>query len=108
MGHARALLSLAPQQQLKIAQAIVKQRLSVRQTESLVAATQDRRAQANPRVDKVDPNIQNLQENLSDHLGAVVAIKHRSSGRGELVIKYHSNDELSGILEKIIGELSFS
>jgi ParB family chromosome partitioning protein len=103
MGHARALLSLPASQQLKIAQKIVNQNLSVRQAEQLV------KKQGNSRhklafSPELDPNIIDLQETLSEHLGAVVEIKSNATGKGQLIIKYFSNDELSGILERLLKE----
>ena len=50
---------------------------------------------------RLDPNLKSLQENLSERLGAAVAIKHNKSGKGILEISYHSLDELDGILNKI-------
>ena len=50
----------------------------------------------------VDPNIRRLQDDLSEKLGAAVAIEHAQSGRGRLVVKYNSLDELDGILTHIV------
>ncbi len=45
-----------------------------------------------------DPNIQRLQDLLSERLGARVLIQHGSSGKGRIVIHYNNLDELDGIL----------
>jgi ParB family chromosome partitioning protein len=103
MGHARALLSLPTQQQLKLINIIVNKQLSVRQTERLVALQQTpKRGVTSHKTKKTDPNILHLQEKLSDQLGTNVTIKHSPKGNGELIIRYHSNDELEGILEQIL------
>ena len=101
MGHARALLSLTPVLQREAAQQVCLKGLSVRETEDLV-----RQLQQQPRFDKaqpeaIDPNIRVLQEELSEKLGAKVAIQHNTSGKGKLVIQYNSLDELDGILNHV-------
>ena len=50
----------------------------------------------------VDPDVQRLERELKEQLGARVEIKARSRGRGSLVIHYTSLDELDGILKHII------
>ena len=49
----------------------------------------------------LDPNIQKLQDDLSEKLGATVQIQHSGSGKGKVVVSYHSLDELDGILAHI-------
>lgn len=100
MGHARALLSLPDIQQSEAARSVVGKGLSVRQTESLV-----RRliagASSNKASKVTDPDIKNLEENLADKLGAKVMIQHTAKGKGRLILKYNSLDELDGILSHI-------
>lgn len=100
MGHARCLLSLTPDQQLHVAQQVIKKGLSVRETEAIA------RKLLNPVEKKtitamVDPNIESLENSLSEKLQAKVHFKHSKSGKGTLVISYNSLDELDGILEHI-------
>jgi len=102
MGHARALLGLRAQVQMDAANAVVRQGLSVRETERLI-----RRLQADEGAAKAltpptpDPNIRRLQDDLAERLGARVAIQHGAKGTGRLVINYNSLDELDGILAHI-------
>ena len=100
MGHARALLSLQDEQQTQVARAVAGKGLSVRQTEALV-----RRLMAGnstqPAGKILDPDIKNLEDNLADKLGAKVMIQHSAKGKGKLVVKYNSLDELDGILSHI-------
>lgn len=100
MGHARALLSLPDIQQSETARTVVGKGLSVRQTESLVrrliAGTGSRK-----NKNLVDPDIKSLEESLADKLGAKVLIQHTAKGRGKLILKYNSLDELDGILSHI-------
>ncbi|HBJ88816.1 MAG TPA: chromosome partitioning protein ParB [Gammaproteobacteria bacterium] len=100
MGHARALLSLPDEQQTQAARTVAGKGLSVRQTEALV-----RRLMAGnstqPAGKILDPDIKNLEDNLADKLGAKVMIQHSAKGKGKLVVKYNSLDELDGILSHI-------
>jgi ParB family chromosome partitioning protein len=100
MGHAKAILGLDDTTQLRAAKMIVSKGLSVRQTESFV-----RRLQldlSGKEADTpIDPDVKHLIEQLSEKLGAKVAIAHSSNGKGKLVIQYNSLDELDGIIEHI-------
>lgn len=100
MGHARALLSLDDVNQSAAARSVVGRGLSVRQTEALV-----RRLMAGPQEEdkpaSIDPDIKNLEENLAEKLGANVLIQHTAKGKGKLILKYNSLDELDGILSHI-------
>jgi ParB family chromosome partitioning protein len=104
MGHARALLGLEnKRQQAEIAAEVAQKKLSVRETEALVkrlSASPASTAGASDSASR-DPNIRKLESELSDKLGAKVQVQHSSSGKGKLVISYHTLDELDGILEHI-------
>lgn len=101
MGHARALLGLKERAQSEAAQQVVKRGLSVRETEALVRRLleEPKGKTASKSVQREDPNVRRLQDDLSDKLGARVDIQQGGSGKGRLVIAYNSLDELEGILE---------
>lgn len=100
MGHARALLALDDLQQPETARTVSGRGLSVRQTEALVRRlTSETGGKKATRV--LDPDIKNLQDNLEDKLGSKVLIQHTAKGKGKLVVKYNSLDELDGILAHI-------
>ena len=99
MGHARALLALAGDRQNEAARTVVAKGLSVRQTEALVRRLQQQ--QSADQETKIDPDIKLLQDDLADRLGAPVMIQHSARGKGKLVIRYSSLDELDGILAHI-------
>ena len=103
MGHARALLALDQDTQQRLAREVVNQSLTVRQTEALVKKQLNpkRLPAVNAAPDGADANIDRLQNDLSEKLGVPVMVKHTSSGRGQLILKYHNLDELDGILEHI-------
>lgn len=96
MGHARALLSLKLADQPKIAQLILDKNLSVRQTEQLV------RDYYAPKTEQktapLPPDIEQLTQKLVERFNADVRLKHQKQGKGQVVIHYHSLDELDGIL----------
>ena len=99
MGHARAILTLEQAQQTEAARTIAAKGLSVRQTEALVRRLQQQKMDSGDG--RIDPDIKLLQDNLSDKLGAPVMIQHGAKGKGKLVIRYSSLDELDGILDHI-------
>jgi len=101
MGHARALLSLEPEDQQTIARQVVGKALSVRQTEMLVRRHQEQKQRPASQPETPSADIQRLQEELSDTLGAGVSIQHSAKGKGRLVISYNNLDELDGILAHI-------
>lgn len=102
MGHARALLTLEPEEQRELARQIVAKGLSVRQTETLVRSLQENKNKSKPKTAAApSADIRRLQEQLSDTLGAEVDIQHTAKGKGRLVINYNSLDELDGILAHI-------
>ncbi|MFE8070400.1 ParB/RepB/Spo0J family partition protein [Marinobacteraceae bacterium S3BR75-40.1] len=103
MGHGRAMLTLSPELQVQAARQVVAKALSVRQTEALVRRLQENNGQPakKARSGAVDPDIRRLQDDLSDRLGARVAINHSQRGKGKLVIEYSNLDELDGILNHI-------
>jgi len=99
MGHARALLALIRHDQIEVAVIVVNRGLSVRETEALVKKTlngQDQKSIEGTQVK--DPDIVRLEARISEKLGAGVQVKPRKKGAGDLIISFHSNDELEGIL----------
>ncbi|WLF84875.1 ParB/RepB/Spo0J family partition protein [Moraxella sp. ZY210820] len=96
MGHARALLSLKLVDQSKIAQLILDKNLSVRQTEQLVRDYYAPKAEHKTLA--LPPDIEQLTQKLVERFNADVRLKHHKQGKGQVVIHYHSLDELDGIL----------
>ena len=100
MGHARALLALAdPTALVDLARRTVKRGWSVRETERAVNRLA-RPAVKPPPAPAADPDVQRLETELSDRLGATVRIDHRKKG-GRVIIRYHGVDELEGIIEQL-------
>jgi ParB family chromosome partitioning protein len=102
-GHARALLALSTAEaQIAALKTVVRQDLSVRQTEELV-----RRLQAEPPAKKaehpVSPEALSLEEEFRDTLGTKVNLYRNRKGRGRLVIHFYSEEELQTIYDVIVG-----
>ncbi|MBD9483293.1 ParB/RepB/Spo0J family partition protein [Pseudomonas sp. PDM14] len=100
MGHARALLGLPAEQQVEGARHVVARGLTVRQTEALVRQWLNSKEKP-VAAPKADPDINRLEQRLAEKLGAPVQIKHGQKGKGQLVIRYNSLDELQGVLAHI-------
>lgn len=100
MGHARALLGLPLERQVEGARHVVARGLTVRQTEALVRQWLNAKEKPVEKA-KADPDINRLEQRLAEKLGAPVQIKHGAKGKGQLVIRYASLDELQGVLAHI-------
>ncbi|GAB3066801.1 ParB/RepB/Spo0J family partition protein [Stenotrophomonas tumulicola] len=105
MGHARALLTLAPELAGKLAQEAADEGWSVREVERRAQAfaagkVPSNRPQAAPRS-APQADIASLETELSESLGTKVAISHGRGGKGKLVIHYTDLDTLDGVLEKL-------
>ncbi|MGA6097785.1 ParB/RepB/Spo0J family partition protein [Stutzerimonas marianensis] len=100
MGHARALLGLPAEQQVEGARHVVARGLTVRQTEALVRQWLNDKTPAKTET-RDDPDIVRLEQKLAERLGSPVQIKHGRKGKGQLVIRYNSLDELQGVLAHI-------
>jgi ParB family transcriptional regulator, chromosome partitioning protein len=104
-GHARALLGLpSSAEQIAGLRLVHARNLSVRQTERLV---REQRQKPKPESDaseraRTDPEQRRFEESLQRALGARVELRPGRSG-GRLVIHYHSDDELNGIYERLVG-----
>lgn len=106
MGHARALLSLDGAGQIQLGHQIVVQGLSVREAEALVAraGAGDKATGARKRSSATrSRDVERLEEELADALGAVVSLQADAKGRGRLVIQFSSLDQLDGIVQRVRG-----
>ena len=102
LGHAKCLLALSGNTQVMAGREIAANSMSVRQTETLVKRIHlSGSVMPVEKTKQADPDILRIQEELSEKVGAPVKIQHSSKGSGKLVIKYHSVDELEGILVHI-------
>jgi ParB family transcriptional regulator, chromosome partitioning protein len=103
-GHARALLGLeSAAAQLEVADLIVKNGLSVRQVESLVALRTSPPAKKNEETEepKIDPNVRAAVLEMERTLGTRVKV-HGDEKRGKIEISYFSAEDLNRIYELIV------
>jgi len=103
MGHARALLSVDNASQIALASHVVAKRLSVRDTEKLVARALEEQASSatQPRLKEKSGDIVRLEEELSDKLATPVAFKMGQKGRGQMIIDFADLDILEGVLARL-------
>lgn len=103
MGHARALINLEdPAGQLAIYQDILKNDLSVREVETLVRNFRKRGTQKKTSGEKALPfEIRRMQDQLSSRLSTRVIIRRNTRGKGEIVIRFFSDDDLYRLNELI-------
>ena len=100
MGHARALLTLMPVDQVQVAKEVAAKGLNVRQTEALVR----RLAEEKPIKPQVVINTRDdlrLEEALADTLGAKVSLSANKKGKGKIIIEFANLEQLQGIVDKI-------
>ena len=107
MGHARALLTLAPQAAVALARQAAEHGWSVREVEHRVqqlaagkvadtGGKPSRAAKGKPQAD-----IATLERELAETLGTRVNVLHARGGKGRLVIHYANLDALEGVLERL-------
>ena len=104
-GHARALLPLSPAARTEAADRIVREGLSVRQTEQLVKQLQAQSAREKkkeaPKSAAVD-YVAEAEKSLSSRLGRACRISHGKK-RGKIEIEYYGVDDLNQLLEALEG-----
>ena len=107
VGHAKVLLSLkTPEEQILIAEIVIRQGHTVRATEKLVAshfASQgsERPTRSGSNGSKhaaLTPHLQNVQNRLQQHLATHVVVQHAEK-RGRIEIEYYGKDDLQRILD---------
>ena len=108
-GHARALLGLSDaDRQSALATEAIEQGWSVREIEAAVAGKRTtqraaKRAGGQPPVRAVTADVKRVEDALRKRLGTDVRVTARRKGRGFLTVSYYSNDDLSRLLELILG-----
>ncbi len=96
-GHAKVLLGLdTVEEQLRLFNAILNDRLTVRDTEQRVSVTVSKPK----RSQFVSPRISGLEDALRESLGTKVKIQHRG-GKGTILVEYYSDEELDRLVKKL-------
>jgi len=105
-GHARALLGLeSSRTQVNVYRRILREKLSVRETERLIGRLKKARGSATKKVQvrRVDAELGMLEERLRDKLGTKVKIT-KGPSKGTISIEYYGAEDLNRIIELILGE----
>ena len=108
-GHARALLGLSDaDRQSALATEAIEQGWSVREIEAAVAGKRTtqrtaKRAGGQAPVRGVTADVKRVEDALRKRLGTDVRVTARRKGRGFVTVSYYSNDDLSRLLELILG-----
>lgn len=98
MGHAKAILSHEKgNRQVELLQAILKDKLNVRQSETLSQRFHGNSKQKVPKNQKNDIYLDQLAQKLQYRLGTKVSLQRKGSG-GSISIEYFSLDDLDRVL----------
>ena len=104
LGHAKAIMPMPDP--IETAEMIIAQGMSVRAAEAYVKRYKDGSAidvsDSYRAAEDKDPNIANLEQQLTDLLGLKVSLKHKGPG-GELKIKYRHGDQLEDVMRRLRG-----
>ena len=95
-GHAKVLVGL--DNAYFIANKIIEKKLSVRQSENFVKIFRKKKSSF---VKSLDPNIQSLEDSISDKIGLNVSIKNSKNNKGSITFAYHDIDQLNKIIDII-------
>ena len=103
-GHARAILALpSPALQREAAKKVIKDQLSVRQTEALVKVMQKGKPdKPKPAEESLSLYLGELEKDLSGRLGRKVKIAHRGK-KGRIELEYYDSQDLEGLLALLQG-----
>ncbi len=95
-GHAKVLVGL--DNAYFIANKIIEKKLSVRQSENFVKIFRKKKTSF---IKSSDPNIENLENSISDKIGLNVSIKNNKNNKGSITFSYHDIDQLNKIIDII-------
>jgi len=100
MGHGRALINIYEQDvQLEVYQRIIKENLSVRQTEGLVKEIKEGKSIQNkaPSKKKIPDFLSEGIKDISAYLGHKVDVKVSGKEKGKIIIPFHSEEDFKRI-----------
>lgn len=107
-GHARSLLALSePEQQILLAERIIRDHLSVREVEKAVkilgkASKEKKKEKEKEKEDEaLELVFKNLEERMKSVVGTKVNINRKDRSKGKIEIEYYSEAELERIVELI-------
>ena len=107
LGHAKVIMAISDAEtQIKVADEVARNLLSVRETEERVAGLLDRSGRRGRRVQPsrsvdVDPNVAAAADRLTRALATKVRIARKGKG-GRIEIDYYSDEELQRLYELLL------
>ena len=102
-GHARALLAIEdPELQYTLANKIFDEKLSVRETESLVKSIKNPKEPKQKKMVKNAFIYEDLEDKMKQVLGTKVNVLAKGNGKGRIQIEYYSDAELERMFEMIM------
>ncbi len=103
MGHAKSLLGLEnPKMQLKLANQIIEQDLSVRQIEAKIQKLNEgKKEKREKEVIELPDNYFKVIETLGKYFNNNISIKRNPKGEGELTIRFSSDIEMDNFLKAL-------
>lgn len=105
MGHGRALINIEdPGDQLDIYEKIIREKLSVRDTEALVRNQKQPRTEAVPAIKSLPPYITKGKRELTALLQSSVTVKVGPSGKGQVVLPFKNKEDFLRILNILKSE----
>lgn len=106
MGHGRALINISTTDvQLEVYEQILKDKLSVRETEALVKRIQeDFKKPKAKESSKIDEKKQKALKQISSYFGAKVELKVNKKGNGKLIVPFSSDEDFQRIKKLIQGD----
>ena len=98
MGHGRALINVeSSEEQLNIYERILREKLSVRQTEELVKNLKTGSSPSKPKRKVLPTYIQDSLSDMSSFLGHKIDVTVNSRGKGKISIPFHSQEDFERI-----------
>lgn len=97
MGHGRAIINVeSSEDQLNIYEKILREKLSVRQTEELVKSLKTGTI-AKPKKKQLPKFVKESLKDISEYFGHKIDVTVNSNGKGKLSIPFHSEEDFNRI-----------
>lgn len=106
MGHARALLGVNDSDlQKELAEKIIREELSVRETEKLIRNLDHPKKNVSRETDPtLEASYKDIQNRMQQSLGMNVRISHKENKSGKVEISFANNDDLEKLMDRIFTE----
>ncbi|PTM09905.1 MAG: chromosome partitioning protein ParB [Bacteroidetes bacterium] len=102
MGHGRAIINIEDQsEQLDIYEKILSNKLSVRDTESLVRNFKGITESAKPTIEELPKFVKKGAKDFSEYFGQKIDVKVSKNGSGKITIPFHSEEDFNRIIKLV-------